>query len=198
MELNERDMAVFECLKQGAQDGFVPSVREICHELGIRSTSTVHRCIQKLSEAGLIEKQGKNLNRAVRLKGDERGVKVPILGTVTAGQPITAIEDITGYLNFNSKKHYDGKLFALKVRGESMINAAILDGDTVIVEQTQTAENGEIVVALVGGEDATVKRFYKEDGHIRLQPENDEMEPIILPDAAILGRVIAVIRYLEA
>ena len=116
----------------------MPSVREICRELGFKSTSTAHRSIARLVDEGLLEKQGENLNRAIRLRGDE-SVKVPILGTVTAGQPITAVESIEGYLGFRPKKHYDGRLFALKVRGESMINAAILDGDTVIVEQRPVA-----------------------------------------------------------
>lgn len=196
MALNEKDMTVYEYVKQRVSEGFVPSVREICAELGIKSTSTAHRSISKLVEAGLIERQGENLNRSIRLAGDDNNIKVPVLGTVTAGQPITAIQDIEGYISFKTRKHYDGKLFALKVRGESMINAAILDGDTVIVEQTSAAENGEIVVALVDGSDATVKRFYKEKGHYRLQPENDTMEPIILDSVAILGRVVAVLRYL--
>lgn len=189
-------MTVYEYVRQRASEGFVPSVREICAELGIKSTSTAHRSLSKLVEAGLIERQGENLNRSIRLAGDNNNIKVPVLGTVTAGQPITAIQDIEGYISFKTRKHYDGKLFALKVRGESMINAAILDGDTVIVEQTSAAENGEIVVALVDGSDATVKRFYKENGHYRLQPENDTMEPIILDSVAILGRVVAVLRYL--
>ena len=197
VKLNDRDRAVYECIRQGAEVGVMPTVREICKMIGNPSTSTIHRSIQRLADAGLIEKPNTHLNRAIKLVGEERGQKVPILGTVTAGQPITAIQEIEGYLNFTSSKHYDGKLFALKVRGESMINAAILDGDTVVVEQCSTAEDGEIVVALVDEEDATVKRFYKEDGHYRLQPENDEMEPIISDTVSIIGRVVAVIRYLE-
>ena len=115
------------------------------------------------------------------------------MGTITAGQPITAIEDITDFINFHEYKNYTGELFALKVRGESMINAAILDGDIVVVEQTPVAENGEIVVALMEDE-ATVKRFYKENGHFRLQPENDAYEPIIVDEVSILGKVNMVIR----
>ncbi len=196
MALSEKDRSVYEFIKQRIGEGYVPSVREICAELGFSSTSTAHRAIEKLVAAGLLEKQGSNLNRSIKLAGDDN-VKVPVLGTVTAGQPITAIEEIEGYLSFKPKKSYDGKLFALKVRGESMINAAILDGDTVIVEQTPYAENGEIVVALVDNEEATVKRFYKEDGHFRLQPENDTMEPIILDEVSILGKVVAVLRYID-
>ena len=196
MELNEKDRAVYEFVKSRIGDGYTPSVRGICQELGFRSTSTAHRCLERLVEAGLIEKQGSNLNRAIRLRGSE-SVRVPILGTVTAGQPITAIEHIEGYLGFKPKKHYDGELFALKVRGESMINAAILDGDTVIVEQTPYAENGEIIVALTAEGEATVKRFFRENGHFRLQPENDEMEPIILDEVSVLGKVVAVLRYID-
>lgn len=196
MELKERDKQIYEYIISRIGEGYAPTVREICAELGIKSTSTVHRSVSKLVEAGLIEKQGSNLNRSMKLAGDQ-SVKVPVIGTVTAGQPITAFEDITGFISFQPKKNYSGKLFALKVRGESMINAAILDGDTVIVEQTPYAENGQIVVALVDNEEATVKRFYKEEGHYRLQPENDTMDPIILDEVSILGRVIAVFRSID-
>lgn len=193
--LNDKDRQVYEYIRQRIEDGFAPTVREICAELGIRSTSTVFRCINKLAAAGLLEKS-ENQNRAIKLPG-KGGKRVPVVGTVAAGVPITAVENITDYISFMPDKSYDGELFALKVRGDSMINAAILDGDTVIVEQCPTAENGEIVVALVDGEDATVKTFYKENGHFRLQPENDQMEPFILDEVAILGKVVAVIRYFD-
>lgn len=196
MELNERDRKIYEFTVERIGQGCPPTVREICRELNIKSTSTIHRSLEKLVEEGFLEKQGTNLNRSVRLAGDN-ALKVPVIGTVTAGQPITAIEDITGFISFTPNKNYSGKLFALRVRGESMINAAILDGDTVIVEQTQYAENGQIVVALVDNEEATVKRFYKENGHYRLQPENDSMEPIISDSVSILGRVVAVYRSIE-
>ena len=173
--------------------GYPPSVREICAHCNFKSTSTAHRAINSLSEKGYLKKKD-NLNRAIGLAGSA-GIKVPLVGTVTAGVPITAIEQITDYIDFNPDKTYSGKLFALKVRGDSMINAAILDGDTVIAEQTDTIENGEIAVVLVDGESATVKRFFKENGHYRLQPENDTMEPIVTDNAAILGKVVAVIRY---
>ena len=195
MQLGERDKQVYEYIRGRLGEGSAPSVREICRELGIPSTSTVHSCMKRLIAAGLLEQQGENLNRAIKLRGGE-SVQVPIVGTVTAGQPITAIEQIEGYLGFKPNKRYDGELFALKVRGESMINAAILDGDTVIVEQTPVAENGEIVVALTADGEATVKTFYKENGHYRLQPENDSMEPIILDEVSVLGRVVAVMRYI--
>lgn len=196
MALSEKDIKVYEFVKQRIGEGYVPSVREICKELGFNSTSTAHRSLSRLVDEGYLEKMGDKLNRAIRLKGDDN-VKVPIIGTVTAGQPITAIEQIEGYIAFHSPKHYDGKLFALKVRGDSMINAAILNGDTVIVEQTPIAENGQIVVALTPEGEATVKRFYRENGHFRLQPENDAMEPIILDEVSVIGKVVAVLRYLQ-
>ena len=194
MKLSENEKRVFEYIKQRLDEGYPPTVREICAEFGFKSTSTAHRYIASLTEKGLLEKVN-NQNRAIKLVGSS-GVKVPLVGTVTAGQPITAIEDITDYLSFQPERHYSNPLFALKVRGESMINAAILDGDIVIVEQVPVAENGEIVVAMVENESATVKRFYKEEGHFRLQPENDSMEPIIVDEVKILGKVVAVLRYM--
>ncbi len=194
--LSDKDRSVYEYISKRIEEGYAPTVREICSEFGFRSTSTAHKCIRNLMEAGLVEK-GSNQNRALRLAGGGAGKRIPLLGTVTAGQPITAIEEITDYINFTADKNYSNRLFALKVRGESMINAAILDGDIVVVEQTPVAENGEIVVALVNGEDATVKRFYKENGHYRLQPENDFMEPIIVDECSIIGKVVAVIRYMN-
>lgn len=193
MKITENERKTFEFIKERLQEGYPPSVREICAHCGFKSTSTAHRAIKSLTEKGLLEKQD-NLNRAIRLAG-QSAMKVPLVGTVTAGIPITAIEEITDYIDFNPPKNYENQLFALKVRGESMIKAAILDGDIVIAEQVPTVENGEIAVVLVEGDSATVKRFYKEDGHYRLQPENDTMDPIITDEAAILGRVVAVLRY---
>ncbi len=195
MNLSDRDRQVYEYIKERLEEGYAPTVREICAKFGFKSTSTGHRCIQNLADAGLLEK-GDNQNRAIKLTGGS-GKRIPLVGTVTAGQPITAIEEITDYISFSPDRNYQNDLFALKVRGESMINAAILDGDIVIVEQTPVAENGEIVVALIDSEDATVKRFYKENGHYRLQPENDSMQPIILDEVAILGKVVGVVRYLQ-
>ena len=195
MRLSDNERRVFEFIKQRLEEGYPPTVREICAEFGFKSTSTAHRYINALIEKGLLQK-GNNQNRALRLSGGN-GMKIPLVGTVTAGVPITAIEDITDYISFQPDKNYSNPLFALKVRGESMINAAILDGDIVVVEQTPYAENGEIIVALVDGESATVKTFYKENGHYRLQPENDTMEPIIVNEVRILGKVVGVIRYLK-
>ena len=191
--LKEKELAVFNYIKSRISEGISPSVREIMDAMGFKSTSTAHRYIETLVNEGIIEKTG-NLNRTLRLPNSDT-LSVPVIGTVTAGQPITAYEDITGYIGFEAHGVSADKLFALKVRGESMINAGILDGDIVIVESTPYAENNDIVVAFIDGEDATVKRFFKENGHYRLQPENDTMDPIILDHVEILGKVIGLKRY---
>lgn len=193
-KVTENEKMVFEFIKDRIEEGYPPTVREICAEFGFKSTSTAHRYINNLTAKGLLEK-GNNQNRAIRLTGGN-GMKIPLVGTVTAGIPITAIEEITDYISFQPARHYSNPLFALKVRGESMINAAILDGDMVVIEQTTYAENGDIVCALVDNESATIKTFYKEDGHYRLQPENDTMDPIIVDEVSILGKVVGVVRYL--
>lgn len=193
-KVTENEKMVFEFIKDRIEEGYPPTVREICAEFGFKSTSTAHRYINNLTAKGLLEK-GNNQNRAIRLTGGN-GMKIPLVGTVTAGIPITAIEEITDYISFQPARHYSNPLFALKVRGESMINAAILDGDMVVIEQTPYAENGDIVCALVDNESATIKTFYKEGGHYRLQPENDTMDPIIVDEVSILGKVVGVVRYL--
>lgn len=193
-DLNPKALQILDYIRDRIDDGLPPSVREICAALDIKSTSTAHKYLRELQERGLIEK-GSRLNRAITLP-DERSVRVPLLGTVTAGQPILAVEEVEGYIPFRSHSLRSSDLFALRVRGESMIQAGILDGDIVIIRRTPAAENGEIVVALVE-EEATVKRFYKENGHYRLQPENDSMEPIIVDSVVILGRVISLLREYE-
>lgn len=192
--MNEKQKRVFEYVKSRMEDGFAPSIREICAALDIHSTSTAARYVNNLVAEGYLEKVD-GCNRAIKLAG-KGAVKVPLVGTITAGQPITAVEDITDYINFHEPKSYAGELFALKVRGESMINAAILDGDIVIIEKCPVVKNGEIAAVMVGGEEATVKTFYKENGHYRLQPENDTMDPIIVDECEIIGRVVSVIRYI--
>lgn len=174
-----------------SSDGFPPSVREICRDVHIKSTSTAHKYLGELTEAGAIEKSG-GLNRALRL-AEPRNTGVPLLGVVTAGVPILAQEDIEEYLPIQVRGYDNKELFALHVKGESMINAGILDGDIIIVAKGNTARNGEIVVALIDDE-ATVKRFYKENGHFRLQPENDSFAPILVDEVTILGRVTKLIR----
>lgn len=188
-----KEIAVFEYIKSRLSNGISPSVREIMDAMGFKSTSTAHRYINNLVSKGLIEKTG-NINRSLKLPNSSI-ISVPVIGTVTAGMPITAIEDITGYIGFEAPEVNPNELFALKIRGESMINAGIFDGDIVIVLKTSYAEDGDIVVALVNHEEATVKRFFKENNQYRLQPENDSMNPIVLKEVEILGRVIGLKRY---
>ena len=171
------------------ENGFPPTVRDICHELSIKSTATAYSYVNRLKEMGLLNK-AENKKRAVTLKTADV-VKVPLIGTVTAGVPILATQQIEEYVAISGVTGDD--LFALHVKGDSMINAGILNGDIVIVNQTPVAENGEIVVALIDDE-ATVKRFYQENDYIRLQPENDEYPPIIVDNCTILGKVITLIR----
>ena len=168
--------------------GYPPSVREICAGVGLASTATVHYHLNALKEEGLIHMDGKK-NRTISLPEERRSGSIPIVGVVTAGQPILAVENIEGYLPWDG----DERCFALRVRGDSMINAAILDGDIIVVNRTPVAQNGDIVVALIDDE-ATVKRFYKENGHFRLQPENESYEPIIVDELTVLGKVEMVIR----
>ncbi len=192
-KLSASQERILNYLKERAQDGLPPSVREICRATGLRSTSTVHAHLKALEENGYISRDA-GLNRAIHITGEERSSQVPVLGKVTAGLPILAMEDIEGYIPFSETQRRGRELFALRVVGESMKNAAILDGDLVVCHKTPSAEDGDIVVALLGDE-ATVKRFFREGDQIRLQPENPEFEPIYTKDASILGRVISVIRY---
>lgn len=194
-DLNPKAIQILDYIRDRIDEGLPPSVREICAALDIKSTSTAHKYLGELQERGLIEK-GSRLDRAITLP-DDRSIRVPLVGTVTAGQPILAVEEIEGYIPYRSRSLHSRDLFALRVRGDSMINVGILDGDIIIIRQTPTAENGDIVVALIEDE-ATVKRFYKEKGHYRLQPENDTMEPIIVDSVSILGRVVSLIREYEA
>ena len=193
-KISKKQQEIFSFIKSFIDEtGTPPSVREIGSAVALKSPSTVQYHLNALIEAGYLEKGSTNMKRTLRIAQKSSSTyHVPLLGTVTAGKPILAIESIEDYIpvSVNSK----GKeLFALRVRGDSMINASILDGDIVIVERTPAAENGDIVVALIEDE-ATVKRFYKENGHFRLQPENDNYEPIIVDELAILGKVVSLIR----
>lgn len=184
------------------QKGYPPSVREICSAVGLKSPSTVHGYLKRLELGGFLEKDATK-TRALRIPGlniseeliQNEFLQVPIVGTVTAGTPITAVENITGTFPLPMEFAKNKELFMLKVRGDSMINAGILDGDMVIVQKQPVAQNGEIVVAILEDE-ATVKRFYKENGYFRLQPENDALEPIITQSLSILGKVVGVFRAL--
>ena len=189
--LTKSQQKVYDFLRKEAPRGVPPTVREICAATGLRSTSTVHAHLKTLERLGYITRDA-GLNRSIRLEGSEAAAQVPILGKVTAGIPILAVEDIEGYIPFPQK---EGKeLFALHVSGLSMRDAGILDGDYVEAEKTPTSSDGEIVVAMIE-EEATVKRFYREGSRIRLQPENPDFEPIYAENVFILGKVIAVVRY---
>ncbi len=185
---------IYNYLLEKSKDGMTPSVREIGAAVGLRSTSSVQANLDSLEAAGYIQRPPM-LKRCIKIVGQAENVaQVPLLGTVTAGSPILAVQDIEGYLPFSLPGSQDKELFALRVRGQSMIQAGILDGDIVIVERTPTAVNGDMVVALID-DSATVKTFYKENGHFRLQPQNDTYEPIIVDEVIILGKVIASYRY---
>lgn len=193
MELKENERRVYDCLKSRMENGIPPTVREICRATGLKSTSSVHAYLRMLEEKGLITRD-RGLNRAIHLAGEQTTVQVPILGRVAAGNPILAVEEADGFLPYSPRYAGDGEYFALHVKGESMKNAGILDGDFVVALRTPTALDGEIVVALIG-EEATVKRLYREKNRIRLQPENPDFEPIYAQDVLILGKVTAVFRY---
>ncbi len=191
-ELTDKQKQILEYIKSEIlSKGYPPSVREICTAVHLKSTSSVHAHLSSLEEKGYIRRDPTK-PRTIEVIDDDFSLtrremtNVPIIGTITAGEPILAQENIEDYLP-------NAVVFMLKVRGDSMINAGIYSGDTVIVEQRSTAKNGDIVVALIE-DSATVKRFYKENGHYRLQPENDTMDPIICEHVEILGKVIGLVR----
>lgn len=189
--LTKSQQLVYEYLCKEAPRGIPPTVREICTATGLRSTSTVHAHLKTLEKLGYITREA-GLNRSIRIEGSEAATQVPILGKVTAGTPILAVEDIEGYIPFPEKQGKD--LFALHVSGLSMRDAGILDGDYVVAERVPTADDGQIVVAMIDDE-ATVKRMFREESCIRLQPENPDFQPIYSDNVSLLGRVIAVVRY---
>ena len=209
VEINKREKAILKCIEKQIRDvGYAPSVREIGKSVGLRSTATVHGYLAKLEEKGYIKKENQKGRTLRLLKGgavkktkddqkdfytDKELVNVPVIGKITAGAPILAVENVTDTFPIPIDFVGNAESFMLTVRGESMIEAGILDGDYILVKRQNTAENGEIVVALIEDE-ATVKTFYKEKDHIRLQPENSTMDPIIVPDCQILGKVAGVFR----
>ena len=195
--LNEKEQAVYDYIAESIRkNGFSPSVRDIRTTLGFKSTSTVHTYLGRLEEKGYIYKEdGKS--RTLRTTNHTATVHLPVIGKIAAGQPILATEvyDDSDTIEISvGGKYSPDELFALRVSGESMIEAGILDGDVIVVHRTPHADNGDIVVAMVD-DSATVKRFFREDGHFRLQPENRTMQPIIVSEVVILGRVIANVRY---
>lgn len=195
--LNVQEKRVFDYLKeQIRQKGYPPSIREICAALNFKSTSSVHQYIARLAEKGYIDK-GDLKTRAIKIVGDEPTISIPVIGKVAAGEPILAQENIEDYFSigesFFSQSDLKNDTFVLKVQGESMIKAGINNGDYIIVSKQNTARNGQIVVAMIDG-NATVKTFYKEKEYVRLQPENDTMEPIIVKDVQIIGKVVGLFR----
>ena len=198
MENKDKQSEIYDFLKVYTENrGFPPSVREICEAVGLKSTSTVHGHLKRLEKKGLI-KRDPTKPRALEIielnKPKKEMINIPIVGKVTAGMPILATENIEDSfpVPLDYIKH-NRELFMLKVSGESMINAGINNGDLAIIEKQENAENGDIVVALIDNE-ATIKRFFKEKDHIRLQPENDTMDPIIVENCSILGKLVGIFR----
>ncbi len=211
-DLKIREKAILDYMKeQIAVKGYPPTVREICSALNIKSTSTVHKDLANLEKKGYVVKDPAKpraimLNSAdshapvsPKVNASDDTVEIPVLGRVAAGTPILAQENVEDFFSLPARFVNGDENFMLRVRGESMIEVGIFDGDYILVEKRDVARNGEIVVAMIDGfeAEATVKTFYKEDGHIRLQPENSEMSPIIVSDVKILGKVKGVFRYLS-
>lgn len=206
-KLSPRQRAILEYIQRAVEEkGYPPSVREIGEAVGLASSSTVHGHLARLEKKGYIRRDPTK-PRAIELlvkpedanfrnRSNEDVVLVPLVGKVTAGEPITAVQNIEDYYPLPRRLAggNENNLFLLSVQGDSMINAGIMDGDYVVVKRQPTAENGDIVVAMTPDGEATVKRFYKESDHIRLQPENDQYEPIRLTNVTILGKVISLIR----
>lgn len=198
-KITPKQQEILEYIKETIlKKGYPPAVREICEAVHLKSTSSVHSHLETLEEKGYIRRDPTK-PRTIEIIDDcfnltrREVVNVPLLGTVAAGQPLYAEENIENYYPIPAELLPNAETFMLRVRGNSMINAGIIEGDQIIVEHCPTANNGEIVVALID-DSATVKRFYKENGHYRLQPENDSMEPIIAENVEILGKVIGLFR----
>ncbi len=201
-KITEKQSQILEYIKSEILNkGYPPSVRDICQAVNLKSTSSVHSHLETLEKNGYIRRDPTK-PRTIEIIDDNFNlvrrevVNVPIVGTVAAGQPILAIENIENYFPIPSEYMPNEETFMLKVKGESMINAGILDGDQILVKRQNYAKNGDMVVALVE-DSATVKTFYKEEDHIRLQPENDYMDPIILDDVEIIGKVFGVFRFFK-
>lgn len=204
-KISNRQQSILDFIKNEVKDkGYPPSVREIGEAVGLASSSTVHGHLERLEKKGMIRRDPTK-PRAIEILGEDEAAsmfalsvaRVPLIGKVTAGAPITATENIEDYFPLPSHFVGDNNVFMLSVRGESMIEAGIHSGDYVIVKQQNTANNGEIVVAMTEDDEATVKTFYKERDHIRLQPENETMEPIRLKNVTILGKVIGLFRDIQ-
>jgi repressor LexA len=201
-KISSKQKEILEYLKsQIISKGYPPAVREICEAVKLKSTSSVHSHLETLEKNGYIRRDPSK-PRAIEIMDDvfnltrRETVNVPIVGTITAGQPILAVENVEGYFPIPTEYMPNEETFMLKVKGQSMINAGIFDGDKILVQKQSTASNGEIVVALID-DSVTVKTFYKENGYYRLQPENDTMDPIIVPELNILGKVIGLFRLFQ-
>ena len=201
-KISEKQREILEYIKQEIlQKGYPPAVREICEAVNLKSTSSVHSHLETLEKNGYIRRDPTK-PRAIEILDDEFNltrrevVNVPIIGQVAAGEPILAEQNIQGYFPIPAEFMPNAESFILQVKGESMVNAGILNGDSVLVQRQPDAQNGDMVVALVD-DSATVKTFYKEDGHYRLQPENDSMSPIIVDHCEILGKVFGVFRLFK-
>lgn len=199
-KITDKQQQILDYIKQEILNkGYPPTVRDICEAVRLKSTSSVHSHLESLEKNGYIRRDPTK-PRAIEIIDDNFNitrrevVNVPMVGRVAAGEPILAVENIDSYFPIPAEFMPNAESFMLKVKGESMINAGIMDGDQILVERCNSARNGDMVVALVD-DSATVKTFYKEADHIRLQPENDTMDPIIVPDCEILGKVFGVFRF---
>ena len=198
--ITDKQREILEYIKKEILNrGYPPTVRDICEAVNLKSTSSVHSHLETLEKNGYIRRDPTK-PRAIEIVDDNFNLtrrefaNVPLIGQVAAGQPLLAVENIESYFPIPTEFMPNAESFMLKVKGESMINAGIFDGDNILVEKCDNVHNGDLVVALID-DSATVKTFYKEDGHIRLQPENDTMDPIIVPDCKIVGKVFGVFRF---
>ena len=198
--ITDKQREILEYIKKEILNrGYPPTVRDICEAVNLKSTSSVHSHLETLEKNGYIRRDPTK-PRAIEIVDDNFNLtrrefaNVPLIGQVAAGQPLLAVENIESYFPIPTEFMPNAESFMLKVKGESMIHAGIFDGDNILVEKCDNVHNGDIVVALID-DSATVKTFYKEDGHIRLQPENDTMDPIIVPDCKIVGKVFGVFRF---
>ena len=193
---HENQQKILDFIKAEIEEkGYPPSVREICAAVGLRSTSTVHAHLNHLEEQGLIRRDSTKPRALEVVDGTlSRGRSVPLVGRVTAGMPVLAVENIEDYLTLPREMVGRDEMFCLRVNGESMIDIGILDGDIVVLRKQDTAENGEIVVAMTPDDEATLKRIFYEDDRVRLQPENSTMDPIYVENATVLGKLVALIR----
>ena len=201
-KISSKQREILEYIKQEILNkGYPPAVREICEAVHLKSTSSVHSHLETLEKNGYIRRDPTK-PRAIEIIDDNFNltrrevVNVPIIGQVAAGQPLLAVENIENYFPIPTEFMPNAETFMLKVKGDSMINAGIFNGDKILVQKQSDAQNGDIVVAHVD-DSATVKTFYKEDGHFRLQPENDTMDPIIVNECSILGKVFGIMRFLN-